>query len=106
MSRAISEVVEKVPWDPETSHRFGRKLQFLRTERGLTQEQLANLSRLTRNHLQLIEAGIGSTRDRSLPSNPRMSTVFRLAEALGVDAADLLGGSGASSHPRRQGRTS
>jgi len=79
-----------VPWDLETSRRFGEMLHSLRVERGLTQERLAHLSDVTKNHVQLLEAGIGSTRDRNTPSNPRMSTLFRLADALGVEPADLL----------------
>jgi transcriptional regulator with XRE-family HTH domain len=79
-----------VPWDLETSRRFGETLHALRVEQGLTQERLAHLSEVTKNHVQLLEAGIGSTRDRKSPSNPRMSTLFRLAEALGVEPADLL----------------
>jgi transcriptional regulator with XRE-family HTH domain len=94
-----------VPWDLESSRRFGATLHTLRVERGLTQERLAHLSEVTKNHVQLLEAGIGSTRDRNTPSNPRMSTVFRLAEALGVEPADLLEASGAPGLPRAYRRS-
>jgi DNA-binding XRE family transcriptional regulator len=61
----------------------GTRIQGLRIERGLTQEQLAQLSGVSRNVLMDVEHGRrGILHER----------LFDIAKALGVSAADLLEG--------------
>jgi transcriptional regulator with XRE-family HTH domain len=59
----------------------GAVLRRLRTERSLSMRQLARLADLSQPFLSNIENG------RSMPS---ISTLYRLAEALGVSAQELL----------------
>ncbi|MFH0881667.1 MAG: helix-turn-helix transcriptional regulator [bacterium] len=59
---------------------LGRNLRALRIRAGLTQKQLADLARLDRATISLIENGRES---------PRAHTVVTLAEVLGVRPADL-----------------
>lgn len=53
---------------------FGRAIKALRAEKGLSQEALADLAGVQRPTLSAIERGT---------SDPRLSTLFRLAEAMG-----------------------
>lgn len=78
-------------WDETSAARLGASLRRLRTDRGLSQEALAYQSGITKNQLQLIEAGRASgARDKSGPSNPRLSTLSGLAGVLEVTVAELL----------------
>jgi transcriptional regulator with XRE-family HTH domain len=62
--------------------RFGKQLQRLRTNRGLTQEQLAVTACLSRNFLTRLELG---------QHDPTLSTLARLAKSLRVSVTELLG---------------
>jgi transcriptional regulator with XRE-family HTH domain len=64
-------------------HETGSRIRALRQERGLTQEQLALLSGVTRNVLIDVELG-----KRGL----LYERLFDLADGLGVTAAQLLAG--------------
>jgi len=79
-----------VSWDETTARAFGDRVRSPRQEAGLSQESLAYRAGITKNQVQLIEAGRGSARESDLPSNPRMRTVFGLADALGVSPGGLL----------------
>lgn len=59
----------------------GRNAARIRQERGLTQEQLAELSGLSQQYLSGLERG---------RRNPTIVTVHELAVALGVSHLDLL----------------
>jgi len=61
--------------------RLGERVLFLRREAGLSQEELAKRSRLTRQHLQRLEAG---------SANPTLETLLNLAKAVGQAPSDLL----------------
>lgn len=80
-----------VPWDQDAAQRFGAVLRASRQGKGLSQEALAWRAGITKNQVQLLEAGRGSARDRITPSNPRMTTIFGLAEALDLRVSELLG---------------
>lgn len=69
---------------------FGERVRELRHAAKLSQEGLANRAGITKNQVQLIEAGRGSARESGPISNPRMKTLFGLAEALGVSPPELL----------------
>ncbi len=79
-----------MPWDVETARAFGARVRELRRSAGLSQEGLAYRAGITKNQVQLIEAGRGSAREAGPISNPRMRTLFGLAEALGVTPPELL----------------
>jgi len=61
--------------------RMAARLKALRERRGLTQEQLAEKSRVGRSHLARLETG---------KQDPTLSTLEKLAKALNVDVAKLL----------------
>ncbi len=65
----------------ETVEAFGRTLRRLRRERDLSQEALSHLSGLSAKHLSDIERG---------RSEPRLTTVVQLADALAVDVGELF----------------
>ena len=62
--------------------RLTMRLKALRAERGLTQKALAKKVGITREHLARLEAG---------QHDPPLSTLTRLAKALKVKVANLLG---------------
>jgi transcriptional regulator with XRE-family HTH domain len=64
---------------------FGRNLCLTRRRRGLSQEKLAERTGLCRDTIYKIEMGQRS---------PRLDTLLTLADALRVDAAELLRGLG------------
>jgi transcriptional regulator with XRE-family HTH domain len=84
-----------VTWDDASAKRLGVTLRRLREERDLSQESLAFRAGVTKNQVQLIEAGRASGRkDSSGPSNPRLSTLVGLAEVLCVPVSDMLNDAG------------
>ena len=60
---------------------FGRKLQSLRLERGLTQGRLSETSSVQQSHLSKLERGVWE---------PRYATIINLAWALHVQPAELM----------------
>ena len=62
--------------------RFGKQLQRLRTNGGLTQEQLAVKAGLVRIYVTKLEQG---------EHDPTLSMLVRLAKALRVSVTELLG---------------
>ena len=62
---------------------FGRNLCLARRRRGLSQEKLAERTGLCRDTIYKIEMGQRS---------PRLDTLLTLADALALDAAELLKG--------------
>ncbi|SDC04267.1 DNA-binding transcriptional regulator, XRE-family HTH domain [Microbacterium enclense] len=77
-------------WSRLEAQQFGARVRQLRTQSDLTQEQLAQLVGLTQNHVQLLEAGRNSSKADGPASNPRMTTVYRIADAFGLTPHDLL----------------
>ncbi len=64
-----------------TARHVGLTLKRLREAQGLSQVAVAAKARLTREHLNRLEAG---------RYQPTLGTLTRLAKALGVPATDLL----------------
>jgi transcriptional regulator with XRE-family HTH domain len=62
--------------------RFGKQLQRLRTNRSLTQEQLAVTAGLSRTFLTRLELG---------QHDPSLSTLVRLAKVLKISVTELIG---------------
>ena len=65
----------------DTLKALGKNIKFHRTQLGLTQEDLANLSGVYRSHLAGIETG---------NVNPSVKTVEKIAKAMNVAVADLF----------------
>jgi len=65
----------------DVSVAFGRVIRRLRQERGLPQEKVAELADLQRKYISLLERA---------DYQPKLSTVFRLAEALGYRPSELI----------------
>ncbi|MEJ4097686.1 helix-turn-helix transcriptional regulator [Corynebacterium bovis] len=76
----------RFPWD-ELSADMAERLRELRLRAGLTQAELADLSGVTRNHISGLEAG---PRQDGRCVDPRLSTLYRLAAALGVPPAAVF----------------
>lgn len=79
-----------MPWDRRSAERLGRKIRLRRTELALSQERLGALAGVTKNQIQLIEAGSPSSGSRSAWSNPTVSTLNAIADALGLELSDLV----------------
>lgn len=78
-------------WDDKKAKQLGAVLLQLRNASGLSQEALAYQAGITKNQLQLIEAGRSTGRKNDAgPSNPRMSTLSGLADVLGTTVGELL----------------
>lgn len=75
---------------------FGVVLRRLRTEAGLTQEQLGFEADLRRTYVSILELG---------QQQPTLTTILKLARALGRSAQDLVGEVEAEiAKPRRKPR--
>ena len=61
--------------------RLGREIQRIRNKRGLSQEQLAERSELDTITIGFIEQG---------RREPRLKTLMKIADALGVRVKDLI----------------
>ncbi len=61
---------------------FGEVLREARVEKGLSQEALAFASELDRTYISMLERG---------KRQPTISVIFKLAAALGVSAAEMVG---------------
>lgn len=78
-------------WGSEEAVRFGKALKSLRTANHFTQEQLAYAAGLTKNQIQLFEAGRGSGKAGSTnPANPTMATIAGLASAFDMTVSELF----------------
>lgn len=80
-------------WDQASARRLGAVIRERRTAAKLSQESLAHQAGITKNQLQLLEAGRATGRaDASGPSNPRLTTLVGLAVVLRVSVSELLAG--------------
>lgn len=61
---------------------FGEVLQALRLRQALTQDQLAERAGTERSHISALERA---------EKGPALATIFGLADALGISAAELIG---------------
>ncbi|WP_354273112.1 helix-turn-helix domain-containing protein [Stenotrophomonas rhizophila] len=67
-----SKIVQKI---------FGEVLREVRTERSISQQDLALEADLDRTYISLLERGL---------RQPTLSTIISLADAMGADAASLV----------------
>lgn len=70
-----------------TAERFADNLRQARTKSGLSQGELARDAGISHSEIYRLEAG---TRE------PRLGTLVKLGNAMGIDGADLLDGLGDS----------
>ncbi len=61
--------------------KLGKRIKFLREERHLTQEKLAEKANISLDYLGKIEVNI---------NHPGLVTIFKIAKALGVKVKDLF----------------
>lgn len=61
---------------------FGAVLRRMRKERGWTQENLAARADIERTFVSFLERGL---------RQPTLTSILKIAEALGVSAADIVG---------------
>jgi transcriptional regulator with XRE-family HTH domain len=73
---------------------FGRNLCLARRRRGFSQDRLAQRTGLCRDTIYKIEMGQRA---------PRLDTLLAIADALGIDAAELLDGLRPLDDAERQG---
>lgn len=63
------------------THAFGRRLRTVRTNMGISQQDLSTLSHIDTTSISRLERGIG---------NPTLDLMTRLAHALDTTVADLV----------------
>lgn len=68
---------------PQVLAALGKRLRETRSARGMSQEVLAQLAGLNRNYVNQVEAG---------RRNISVLNLFKIADALAVDAAVLISG--------------
>lgn len=66
---------------PYSSKTFGMVISRLRTEKGMSQENLSAFAGIARSHLTMLENG---------RKTARIDTVFRIADALGIKPSELI----------------
>lgn len=79
--------------DAKIAAEFGSRLRGCRLEAGLSQEALGDLATVHRTYVSLLERG---------DATPTLYSVVRLAEALGLDPAELVRGLKTGSPKRRK----
>lgn len=73
--------VKSFKLDKVLCKKFGKKIRFLRLEKGMKQDELAFYSKISPSYLSTIERGAADT---------TISTVKKLANALNVEPFELL----------------
>jgi transcriptional regulator with XRE-family HTH domain len=76
----------------DSNQRFGVNVRRLRESAGLSQEELGQASGLHRTEISLLERAI---------RDPRLSTIAKVAQGLGVAPAELLEGLSCRAPSRR-----
>ncbi len=63
------------------SQAFGRNMNRIRTEKGITQGDISRSLKLARSFISNIESG---------KTNPTLATIARIAKVLGVSVGELM----------------
>lgn len=82
-SHSLGEMLPAIRWSMEINETFRQALKAARLKREMGVDELALAAKMNRRAVRDIEEG------RS--QSPKIETVFKLAEALGVDPGELLG---------------
>lgn len=77
---------EQLHW-PSYGHTLGTRLREIRKIRGYSQEELAEIVEMSRNAISNLER---NENNNGKPGDPRLSTVYKLSQALDVPPAALL----------------
>lgn len=72
-------------------HALAFRLRAIRTARGVSQARLAELAGVSRNVISNLERNENSSKN---PSDPQLSTLYRISQALDVPPAALLPAAG------------
>ncbi len=64
------------------NHKFGKALKVLRAKAGLTQERLAELSKIDYKYIQSLEG--------KKPSSPTLNTLEKIATGFDISISDLI----------------
>lgn len=88
------------PLDRDLAVQLGHRIQRLRMDAGLSQERVAHLAGISRNHYQLLERGL-SDRAKNTPSNPTLTTIIDVAAALEKPLDEVLRDFITARDPRR-----
>jgi transcriptional regulator with XRE-family HTH domain len=75
---------------PDVQVRFGKRLREVREGAGVSQEKLAERAGLHRTYVSSVERGL---------KNVSLVNIERLAQALGVEMADLVRVGGSAAEP-------
>lgn len=78
-----SVIVERLSSDEPSAADIGRRITDLRTDKGLSLSELASIATVSKSYLSTVEKGSGS--------RPGAAFLFKIAQALGVTIADLVG---------------
>ena len=68
-------------FEPDIAYAFGAVVRELRTERGISQEELGNRAQIERSHMGKIERGLHV---------PNLALILKLARALSAQPGDLV----------------
>lgn len=77
---------EQLHW-PSYGHTLGTRLREIRKIRGYSQEELAEIVDMSRNAISNLER---NENNNGKPGDPRLSTVYKLSQALDIPPAALL----------------
>lgn len=66
-----------------THVKFGKRIQELRKQKGLTQEDLADLIKVDRSYMGFVERG---------ERNPTLDKIIKIAKSLGITLSELFKG--------------
>lgn len=78
-----TNLVEHLKSDETDAKEIGMRITSLRNDKGLTLSELASLATVSKSYLSTVERGSGS--------RPGAAFLHKIAQALGVTIADLVG---------------
>lgn len=77
--------MKKINNDIDTNYELGKRIQYLRSNRKMSQEDLALESEINKNYLSDLERGC---------RNPTVKVLAKIARGLGISLSDLFKGVG------------
>jgi len=78
-----AEIVERLGLEEPSAADIGKRIADLRTDKGLSLSELASMAAVSKSYLSTVEKGSGS--------RPGAAVLHKIAQALGVTLADLVG---------------
>ncbi len=77
--------MKKINNDIDTNYELGKRIQYLRSNRKMSQEDLALESEINKNYLSDLERGC---------RNPTVKVLAKIARGLGISLSELFKGVG------------